>query len=148
GNLNELNPADIETVNVIKDAGAGAIYGSSAANGVVLITTKSGKEGKPTITVNASTGFNDIATRLNMMDGDEYIKYLADSGQGTTLNGLLNDNELENYINGQSVDWQDLLLRKGIVSNLSMSISGGSEKFHFYLNGDMYKEEGIVQSSD
>ncbi|SFZ92054.1 TonB-linked outer membrane protein, SusC/RagA family [Flaviramulus basaltis] len=148
GNLSELNPDDIESVNVIKDAGAGAIYGSSAANGVVLITTKSGKAGKPTISVNASTAFNDVTNRVNIMNGDEYVKFLFDSGLGTTLNGTLNANELTNYVNGNSVDWQDELLRQGISKNVSLSVSGGSDQLSFYLNGDMYQEGGIVTDSD
>ena len=148
GNLSELNPDDIESVNVIKDAGAGAIYGSSAANGVVLITTKSGKAGKPTISVNASTALNDVTNRVNIMNGDEYVKFLFDSGLGTTVNGTLNANELTNYVNGNSVDWQDELLRQGISKNVSLSVSGGSDQLSFYLNGDMYQEGGIVTNSD
>ncbi|AOW20560.1 SusC/RagA family TonB-linked outer membrane protein [Urechidicola croceus] len=148
GNLSELNSDDIESVNVIKDAGAGAIYGSSAANGVVLITTKSGSVGKPTITVNASSSINEVASRVNIMNGDEYIKYLFDSGQGTTVDGVLDANETINYINGNQVDWQNELLKQGIVNNLSLAVSGGTEKIRFYLSGDLYKEEGIVVNSD
>lgn len=148
GNLAELNPDDIESVNIIKDAGAGAIYGSSAANGVVLITTKSGNSGKPSIVVKASTAVNEVATRMNIMNADQYIKYLFDSGQGTTINGILDPNEIINYINGNQVDWQDELLRVGTTNNVGVSVSGGSEKVKFYLNADMYSEEGIVKHSD
>ncbi len=148
GNLNELNPNDIASINVIKDAGAGAIYGSSAANGVILITTKNGGVGKPTITANASMGLNNLNTRINMMNGDEYIQYLFDSGQGTTVDGVLDQNEVENYVAGQPVDWQDALLQTGKVYNASVGVSGGSDQIRYYLNGDIYMEEGIVQSSD
>ncbi|HMC01555.1 MAG TPA: SusC/RagA family TonB-linked outer membrane protein, partial [Flavobacteriaceae bacterium] len=148
GNLNEINPDDIESVNVIKDAGAGAIYGSQAANGVILITTKSGKQGKPTITVNASSAINEVGTRVNIMNGDEYIKYLFDSGQGTTLEGALHANELDNYIAGRSVDWQDEMLIQGFTTNVNLAVSGGSEQLSFYINGDMYQETGIVTASD
>jgi TonB-linked SusC/RagA family outer membrane protein len=148
GNLNEINPDDIQTINILKDAGAGAIYGSSAANGVILITTKTGKIGKPKITVNASSGINEVGTRVNIMNGDEYVKYLFDSGQGTTLNGALHPNELENYIAGKSVDWQEELLKQGFTFSTNFSVSGASEKFSFYLNTDMYKETGIVTASD
>lgn len=147
GNLNEINPDDIATINVIKDAGAGAIYGSSAANGVVLITTKNGTPGKPVINVDASYGLNELATRLNIMDGDEYIQYLFDTDQGSTVSGMLDPNELVNYVEGDFVDWQDVLLRTGKVYNVSAGVSGGSEKVRFYLNGDMYREEGIVEHS-
>ncbi|WP_339881434.1 TonB-dependent receptor [Polaribacter vadi] len=148
GNINELNPDDIASINIIKDAGAGAIYGSRAANGVVLITTKSGSASKPTIKVNASTGINTVNTRVNIMNGDEYIKYLFDSGQGSTVNAVLDPNEITNYVNGNQVDWQELLLKQGTTQNASIAISGGSEKLKFYLNGDLYQEQGIVTNSD
>ena len=148
GNLNELNPNDIASINVIKDAGAGAIYGSSAANGVILITTKNGGVGKPTITANASMGVNNLNTRINMMNGDEYIQYLFDSGQGTTVDGVLDRNEVENYVAGEPVDWQDALLQTGKVYNASVGVSGGTDQIRYYLNGDVYMEEGIVESSD
>ncbi len=148
GNINEINPDDIASINVIKDAGAGAIYGSSAANGVILITTKSGNVGRPTVKVNASMGLNDLNTRIPIMDGDEYIQYLFDSGQGTTVDGILDQNELVNYVNGESVDWQDELLQTGKVYNTGISISGGTEKVSYYFNGDMYREEGIVAHSN
>lgn len=148
GNLNEINPDDIESINIIKDAGAGAIYGSSAANGVVLITTKSGKSGKPTITVNAYTGINQVVQTVDIMNGDQYVKYLFDAGEGTTLSQVLHANELENYIAGRSVDWQDELLRQGFVSNVNVSITGGTETLSLYMNGDMYREQGIVTDSD
>ncbi|WP_053992284.1 TonB-dependent receptor [Mangrovimonas sp. TPBH4] len=148
GNINEINPDDIESVNIIKDAGAGAIYGSQAANGVILITTKSGKAGKPTITVNASSAINEVGSRVNIMNGDEYVKYLLDSGQGTDLSGALHPNEYENYIAGRSVDWQDEILRQGFTTHANLSVSGGTEQLSFYMNGDMYRETGIVTASD
>lgn len=147
GNINELNPDDIASIDVIKDAGAGAIYGSSAANGVILITTKSGTVGKTSINVNASMGLNDLATRLNIMDGDEYVQYLFDTDQGSTVSGMLDANELDNYLAGDFVDWQDVLLQTGKVYDASVGISGGTEKARFYLNADLYREEGIVASS-
>ncbi|NLP57523.1 TonB-dependent receptor [Lutibacter sp. B1] len=153
GNLAELNPDDIESVNILKDAASAAIYGASGANGVVLITTKSGKTGKSEITVKGSVGMINIANELNMMNGEQYLKYRFDSevaaGNTTaTVNSLLDANEVANYIAGKDVDWQDVLLRTGISNNLSLTASGGTEKFHFYLSGDMYTEDGIVVESD
>lgn len=153
GNLSELNPDDIESINVLKDAAAASIYGSSGANGAVLITTKSGKAGKPSINLNFSTGFVEIANRINMMNGDEYVKYLFDSqiaagNPNPLLNNIIDPNEVSNYIAGNDVDWQDVLLGTGMQRNLSVGASGGGEDFSFYLNGDMYAEEGIVVRSD
>lgn len=152
-NMSEFDPDDIETVNILKDAGAASIYGSSGANGVILITTKSGKSGKTQINVNASAGVVDLSRKLPMMNADQYVKYRLDAAitggnANPTVNNILDGNELLNYINGNEIDWQDELLREGFQNNLGLSFSGGSEKLHFYLNGDMYTESGIVQSSD
>lgn len=153
GNLSELNPDDIESINILKDAAASSIYGSSGANGVVLITTKSGTAGKPTIDVNFSTGFVEIANKIDMMNGDEYVRYLFDSQRAAgnlnpRIHNLVDPNELRNYVEGRDVDWQDVLLGTGMQRNLSIGASGGSDKFSFYINGDVYEEDGIVVESD
>ena len=149
GNLNEINPDDIESINILKDAASSAIYGSSGANGVVLITTKQGKIGKTNISANFSTGFVNVANKINFMNADEYVKYRLDIANTTSLTGAgLDPVEVGNYVNGNSVDWQDLLLRSGIQNNISLSANGGSEKFTFYLNGDVFQEDGIITNSD
>lgn len=153
GNLSELNPDDIESINVLKDAAAASIYGSSGANGAVLITTKSGKAGRSSITLNASSGIVNIANKIDMMNGDEYVKYLFDAQRAAgnsnpSINSLLDANEVENYVEGEDVDWQDVLLGAGVQNNVSLSASGGSDKYNFYINGDVYQETGIVVDSD
>src|SRR5690606_21716367 len=152
GNLAEINSADIETINVLKDAAAASIYGSSGANGVILITTKNGTMGRPTFSLNASSGFTALSNRLNMMNPDEYIAYLqvasASVGGSTNLSSIMDQSEIDNYIAGKETDWQDILLRNGVVNNVSLSLSGGTEKIRFYLNTDMYKETGIITNSD
>jgi TonB-linked SusC/RagA family outer membrane protein len=161
GNLSEINPDDIDTITILKDAASGAIYGASASNGVVLITTKSGKAGKAEITLSMSTGITSVANKMNFANGDQYVKFLQDASVGSqiasgtaiadvtvpAINTLIAPNELANYIAGRSVNWQDLLLQQGITKKLSLAASGGSEKFHYYVNGDMYDESGIVTSS-
>ncbi len=153
GNLAELNPDDIESINVLKDAAAASIFGSSGANGAVLITTKSGSAGKPKISLNVSTGYENLAQRIDFMNGDQYVQYLLDSeaaigNESPNINTLLDPVELKNYIAGESVDWQDELLGTGRQHNVGLSISGGSERFKFYLNGDAFLQNGIVASSD
>ncbi|MCB0641924.1 MAG: SusC/RagA family TonB-linked outer membrane protein, partial [Phaeodactylibacter sp.] len=153
GNLAELNPDDIESINILKDAAAASIYGSSGANGAVLITTKSGKSGKTQITANLSTGFVDLANRIDMMNGDEYLQYLIDSeiaggNSDPSVNDLLDPVELKNYIAGNDVDWQDELLRTGRQTRLGLSFAGGNETLRYYINGDYYGEDGIVTSSN
>jgi TonB-linked SusC/RagA family outer membrane protein len=159
GNLSEINPDDIESVTILKDAASASIYGASGSNGVLLITTKKGKAGKPTFTVSTSTGFNNLANRIDFANGDQYIQYLKDVEVGSdiasgvpvsvpSLNTLLSPDQLANYIAGKDVDWQDILLRQGTTNRVSLTASGGSENFHFYLNGDMYDEKGIALKSD
>lgn len=153
GNLSELNPDDIASINILKDAAAASIYGSSGANGAVLITTKSGAAGQSKISVTASTGFVDLANRIPMMNGGEYIQYRIDSEKAVgveqpSINSLVDPSEAANYIAGQDVDWQDLLLRTGMQNRIGLSASGGTDKFRYYLNGDVYQESGIVKQSD
>lgn len=152
-NLSEINPDDIESINILKDAAASAIYGSSGANGVVLITTKSGKKGATQFNAEASTGIVDLANRLDIMDADQYVKYQLDSriASGTpnpTIPGVLDPIELANYLNGDYADWQDLLIKTGKQHKISIGANGGTDKFSFYVNGDAYLEEGIIIDSD
>lgn len=153
GNLAELNPDDIASINILKDAAAASIYGSSGANGAVLITTKKGVAGKSTISVSVSTGFVDVANKIPMMNGGQYIQYRSDSEKAVgvenpSINSLVDPSEVDNYIAGTDVDWQDLLLRTGMQTRIGLSASGGSEKLRYYLNGDLYSEDGIVRNSD
>lgn len=153
GNLSEINPDDIKSINILKDAAASAIYGSQGANGAVLITTKSGDKGVTKFNVDAYTGYVELANRLDIMNGDQYVKYLLDSrianGEtNPTVNGVLDPIELNNYVNGKGVDWQDLLLGTGRQNDISIGASGGGEKYSFYINADAYLEDGIVVESD
>jgi len=173
GNLSDINPADIENINVLKDAAAASIYGASASNGVILITTKNGSFGKSSISVEAAYGITDLAMRPTMFNGEEFYQLKRQGILGnnkddkvkinnveTSLDDLITNNdpaavalvltdpvEYKNYLAGNSVDWHDVLLRMGNTKNVSLSISGGTDKFHYYMNGDAYLEKGIVQHS-
>lgn len=159
GNLNEINPDDIETMTVLKDAASASIYGASSSNGVILITTKKGKPGKANISVSTNVGVSEVANKINFANGTQYVKYLQDATVGgqiangqpisvPTVNALISGNELTNFITGKSVSWQDLLLRQAMTKNASISASGGTENFHYYMNGDAFIEDGIVEASD
>ncbi|SHF95373.1 TonB-linked outer membrane protein, SusC/RagA family [Flavobacterium fluvii] len=159
GNLSEINPDDIETMTVLKDAASAAIYGASSSNGVVLITTKKGKVGKSEITVNLSTGVANLANKIDFANGIQYVKYLQDATVGGQIsngqpivvppvNTLIGTTELANFLAGTDVDWQDLLLRQGLTTNANIAASGGTDTFHYYMNADAYSEEGISVSSD
>lgn len=150
GNLAELNPADIESVNILKDAGAASIYGTRGANGVVLVTTKAGRVGKPVLNITLSQGFTDLVHKPELMNAEEFVQLKMDAaegaGQPNGIDDVLTDAvERENWENGEEIDWHDVLLRTGKITDAGISLSGGSDKITFYLNGNAYLEDGIVQ---
>ncbi|MCF8358532.1 MAG: TonB-dependent receptor [Prolixibacteraceae bacterium] len=152
GNLAEINTADIATINILKDAAAASIYGASGANGVVLITTKNGLSGKPTFSVEASYGTVDLSMKPEMYDGPGYFQLVYDAavGRGSSkldTAQLLDPIEAKNLREGNSIDWHDMLLEQGNTKNVSLSLSGGTDKFHYYMNGDVYMEKGIAPKS-
>ena len=125
GSIATINPNDIETINVLKDASSTAIYGSRGSNGVVLITTKLGSSGKPTINYSGSVGFNSILKKIDVLDADQYLEL-------RTHAGTLHPSEQANYDNNRITDWQDLATRRAVQHNHSLGISGGGEKFKYW----------------
>lgn len=148
--LSTLNPNDIQDVQVLKDAAAAAIYGSRGANGVILITTKKGAEGKPIFAFNASWGLQQVSKTYDMMDAYEFAKqhYVARSNAGT-LSGY--PSELIPYLNGVpglvNTDWQDEIFRNAYMANYDISIKGGTKKTKYYISGNYSDQEGIVIGS-
>lgn len=140
--LSEINPNDIESMDVLKDASSAAIYGSRAANGVILITTKKGKAGKTNISYNGYYGVDNIAHLPDMMNGDQFYKTKVDRfGQG-----VLTNTEINSYQSGISTDWVDLATRQGTRQQHSLSASGGSENMHYYLSGTYNGVNGIAKN--
>lgn len=133
--LNFINPADIESMEILKDASATAIYGSRAAYGVVLITTKRGKSGDTKIDLSASTGVSNIARKVDVLSGDEYRAALAKYG-------LTNGNF------GSSVDALDEVTRTAYNQNYSIGISGGSNGNTFRASLGYQDQQGIIKSTD
>jgi TonB-linked SusC/RagA family outer membrane protein len=156
--LTELNPSDIESVDILKDAAAASIYGSRGANGVILISTKMGKVGKPVLNVSISQGFTNMVQEPDLMNAEEFVQLKVDADNGkpgadpdnpSTWEDVLTDPvEYANYTdtNGiKEIDYHDVLLRTGKITDIGLSLSGGTEKITFYMNGDIYLEDGIVQ---
>lgn len=153
GNIDEINPADIASIDILKDAAAASIYGTSGANGVILITTKNGFQGKPSISVNASYGVTELTQLPTMFNAKEYVQLKMDAAEGAgrpnTLADVLTDPvELANWNAGNEINWHDKVLRQGNVRNAGVSMSGGTDKFTYYMNGDAYLEKGIVPQTD
>ncbi len=140
-NMNYLNPKDIESMEVLKDASSAAIYGSRAANGVVIITTKRGSESsKPQVTLDLRGGVESPSKYLDYLNGAEFVQYRRqlEANDGT---GFVFPDE------GISTDWQDLSLNPGSIQDYGMSISGGGENSKYYFSGNYFDQDGILVSS-
>lgn len=132
-------PEDTESIEVLKDASATAIYGSRGANGVVLITTKAGKQGKTIVSFNTYTSFQREIGRLDVLNAKDFSAYINEA-RGTQffdLNNITTD-----------TDWQSLVFRPGAIQNGQLSISGGSEKIKFYASGIFIDQKGVIKNSD
>ncbi|MCB2409726.1 SusC/RagA family TonB-linked outer membrane protein [Hymenobacter lucidus] len=136
GSIGDINPNDIESVVILKDASATAIYGSRGANGVVLVTTRSGKKGqKAQITYDGFVGAKTLFAKYPMMNGPEFVALRKAAG--------LYKNALDEA-DDVNTDWQDLLYKTGIQSNHNLGVSGGTENGRYNFNAGYYKEEGVV----
>ncbi len=150
----DLNPADIEKIDVLKDASATAIYGSRGANGVVIVTTKRGKEGKFSINYDGYYGARVASNLPNMMNGDEFVKFRTDlfqsQGKSTDRSNaeFFTPEEWERIDNGIYTDWIDLVMRTGQQYSNTITASGGDAKGTFSLGIGQLHEEGTVRDQD
>ncbi|MBV4359232.1 SusC/RagA family TonB-linked outer membrane protein [Pinibacter aurantiacus] len=145
GSINDINPNDIASVEILKDASAVAIYGVNGSSGVILITTKRGGSGKAQIRYNGYYGTEDIAHILKPREGASYVQkwkdYNAQSGL-TPQYDVPNIAELPYYNSGQTTDWMDVVTRQGIIQDHNLSISGGNKDVKYYVSGDYLNEKG------
>ncbi|MGZ5246635.1 MAG: SusC/RagA family TonB-linked outer membrane protein, partial [Flavitalea sp.] len=142
----DFNPSDIESIQILKDASAAAIYGSRAANGVIIITTKKGKEGPMTISGSFKTGFQDLHKRWDMMNSGEYrtlATQLFANGNVPAPTIITDD-----YNPAVSTDWQNELLRTGNIQEYNLALSGGSNTANYYVSGNYFKNKGVVLDND
>ncbi|WP_025761193.1 SusC/RagA family TonB-linked outer membrane protein [Dyadobacter tibetensis] len=139
-----LNMQDVESINVLKDASASAIYGSRAANGVVLVTTKQGANGKPRISYSGSIGIQQSWKKLDVLDASQWATLY---NEATLNDGLAINPELANPAALPSYDWTKLAYQNGVIQNHQLSVSGGSEKGKYYLSLNQLKQEGIIKTS-
>lgn len=135
------NPRDIESVTVLKDAAATGLYGSRAANGVIIITTKSGKAGKTQVDVSSTVGFNTATTgNFKVMNAQQLYDYEKSFYPADRF-----ESEIPSSVLSQDTDWQKLAFRTGITQNHGIALSGGSEKTQFYVAGNYFQEEGTLR---
>lgn len=144
--LATINPNDIESIDILKDASAQAIYGSQAANGVVLITTKKGKTGDGKINYDTYAGQSQIQKKLDIMDLSQFATY-QNSIVGEL--GLIPTAEFANpAVLGRGTDWQDAIFRNGKMSSHQLSFSNGKDNMNYYLSAGVFNQDGILMGSD
>jgi iron complex outermembrane receptor protein len=136
--LNFLNPADIENISILKDASAAAIYGARGANGVVLITTRSGKSGKGSLNFSANASVSSAAARYDLLNKSEFLAQMTRAGQDTS-SPLVNG--------GAETNWQDEVFRSAVTQNYNLSYGGGTESTRYYFSLGYQDQQGIIKNT-
>ena len=140
--LTDLNPSDIESISVLKDASSTSIYGARASNGIVLITTKRGKEQRSVVNFNVYNGFQRAWNKLDMLNARQWMEYRNDLADATVFTpGQMNDNTVD-------TDWQDIIFRPATISSYELSATGGGDKTTFFINGTYFEQNGILIGTD
>lgn len=145
GGINEINPSDIESIEVLKDASTAAIYGSRGANGVIMITTKKGHSGKTTINFDSYYGVQSASKKMDVLKTDDYIAYATELQQnaGLPVPSRFTDPQWSEYIKGET-DWQDQIFQTGNIQNYNLNVSGGNDKAIFNVSSSYFKQDGIM----
>lgn len=147
--FNFLNPEDIESINVLKDAASAAIYGSRAANGVLLITTKRGKEGKPTFRYNGSVGVNTPMHMPETVSSAQYARIMNEAAANMNQDPIYTAEQILGYENGAdpnrypSTDWLDLAIQNTVTTRHGIEASGGTEKVKYLVSAGVDHQTGI-----
>ncbi|MEX2565959.1 MAG: TonB-dependent receptor [Cyclobacteriaceae bacterium] len=173
GAISDINVSDIQQIDVLKDASAAAIYGSRSANGVIIVTTKKGTGKEPTINFSSYIGFHDYSNHpVKMMNADQYVTKLLDynymqslygwygqnptgpndlggrperpeSDQNAILSVLQSDDERENFLAGNEINWVDEVTRTAPVTNSDLSIAGSGDRYSYYVSGSYTNQKGV-----
>ena len=153
--ISDINPNDIENVQILKDAASAAIYGSRGSNGVILVTTKKGSDGETKISLNSYTGFQQVSNTYDMANGYEWAEFQLETMRAlnpTNFPAGYVPDAYQPYINGthglNSTDWQDEIFRSAPISSYQISALGGNEKTKFYISGEYFDQDGIIISTD
>ena len=151
GSLADINPTDVSSMEVLKDASAAAIYGSRAANGVILITTKKGTTVKPTIKVNTYYGVSDWSHKIKLLSPERYIQRRLDyrtqvglESDPAKITDYLANSESANYQQGKTINGWDVIAQNASVQSYNLSISGMTDKTNYFISGSMIKEKGLI----
>ena len=151
-----LSATEIESIEILKDASSAAIYGSRGSNGVVLITTKTGKKGKPRLNLNLSQGFSAPTNKLKWLNAKQYVELFLEAGRNSSwadedyvkgrLNGYSNNTDWSKGV--IDTDWQDYIFQNGSVRDADFSVSGGDDKYNYMFTASNNETKGIIRSND
>ncbi|MBN1953273.1 MAG: TonB-dependent receptor [Bacteroidales bacterium] len=142
GSLDQLNPSDIESIEILKDASSAAIYGATGGNGVILVTTKKGKSGGMKVSASFYRGIDSPVGTLDMMNSQEYLELLEEIDYRSTVPLNYQRDTLPTY------DWQDICFQDAISDNYDLSVSGGTDASHFMFSTSLNRQGGIVRNTD
>ena len=143
-----LNSSDIESISVLKDASSTALYGSRGANGVIIITTKQGRAGKPTVRYNGSFSIQEANNRMEMMSPYDYVIYQIERSPSNFNRYLTNAGRtLDDYRNMEALDWQDMIFRTAPMHKHDISVSGGTEQTTYNISGSIVSQDGVILNS-
>ncbi len=144
--LSTLNPADIESITILKDASSTAIYGSRGSNGVVIITTKRGKAGRSVVSFDAYYGVQQVRRKYPVLNASEYAQFVNDASTNDGQAPVFTDEQVRAF--GKGTDWQDEIFRSAPMANYQLSMSGGDEKTQYAVSAGYFTQKGIVVNSD
>jgi TonB-linked SusC/RagA family outer membrane protein len=142
GSLDQLNPADISSIEILKDASSAAIYGATGGNGVILVTTKSGKAGKMRVSANVYRGIENSVGQVEMMNSQEYIELLEELEAKKKIPVNYKPDTLPTY------NWQDIVFKEAISENYNVAISGGNDVSTYLFSAGLDKQNGLVKNTD
>ncbi|QNL52458.1 TonB-dependent receptor [Olivibacter sp. SDN3] len=151
GDLNSINPSDIESIEVLKDASATAIYGSRGSNGVVMVTTKRGTSGQSLINFESYYGSQSVTNKIDLLNAREYAEFInearVNAGGSVYFDGSSPDRPLPSDLSS-GTDWQDLVFRDAPIQNYQLSFYGGGDKTNYSLSGSYYDQDGVIVNSN
>jgi TonB-linked SusC/RagA family outer membrane protein len=148
GNPTFLQNSDIQSIEILKDASSVAIYGSRGANGVVLITTKSGRKGKTTVDVETAYSIQSVSKKMQLMNAVQYAEFYNEQAANDNLAPFFTQAQLDEFAKSPGTDWQSLVMHKAPLSTTSVTVNGGSDKTQFSVSGGVFRQNGIIRKSD
>ena len=145
GDINMINNSDIESIEILKDASATAIYGSRGANGVVIVTTKSAREGEVKVEYNGSVGVQSVIKKMEMMDAWQFMTYLNEKAAINNQPVAYDEDQIAAVT--KSTNWQDLIFRNAMINDHSLSVTGGNSKIQTSTGLSFFQQDGIIKNS-